>query len=409
MKGAAGPGPSQYDKVYVQRFGSPKAKRVLVLVPGFLGGAGDFRLLANDIVKRVKGLQVWAYDRRTQAFEDTSVFETGDPAKALDYYLGFKYKKVNAKAVPYVGQWGLKLALEDLRRVVLKARAGGKRSVILGGHSLGASTTVAYASWDFHGRPGYKDIDGMVLIDGGLLGSFDEASLAEARTALAEIANGQVFDDLLGFGIPEITGILAELAALYARKQPDAVSPIQQSPLIPPQFKASFPVTNEAALGYAFDKDTSPQEFSLIRINAGKLAASGNPRPWQDGEITPIQRFATSFGSERPNAIEWYFPRRLRLDVDAMSPLKRTARHQAVGPAPVPRGAHQRAPLRVRDRSHERQVANGARKLVRRSRIRRARIYSDARQSHLDPLVAAPSRSSFLKTVVPFLKATRRK
>ena len=55
VKGAPGPGPSQYDKVYVQRFGSSKAKRVLVLVPGFLGGAGDFRLIARDIVRRVKG------------------------------------------------------------------------------------------------------------------------------------------------------------------------------------------------------------------------------------------------------------------------------------------------------------------------------------------------------------------
>ena len=48
----------------MQRFGSPKAKRVLILVPGFLGGAGDFRLIARDIVKRVPGLQVWAFDRR---------------------------------------------------------------------------------------------------------------------------------------------------------------------------------------------------------------------------------------------------------------------------------------------------------------------------------------------------------
>ena len=44
--------------------------------------------------------------------------------------------------------WGLKLALEDLRAVVKRARRGG-RKVILGGHSLGASMAVAYAAWDF--------------------------------------------------------------------------------------------------------------------------------------------------------------------------------------------------------------------------------------------------------------------
>ncbi len=310
--------------------------------------------------------------------------------------------------VPFVGRWGLKLALEDLRRVILKARAGGKRSVILGGHSLGASTTVAYASWDFRGRPGYRDIDGMVLIDGGLLGSFDEASLAEAQTALAEIAQGKVFDDLLGFGIPEITGILAELAALYARKLPDAASPIQASPLIPPQFKPAFGVTNEGALGFAFDKDTSPEAFSLIRINAGRLAASGNPRPWQDGELTPIQRFAGAFGSERPNAIEWYFPRRLRLDVDAMSPLKRTAVTRLLGLRPF-HASRINVPLYAFETDLTNgNVSKGARALVKRSRIRRARIYTDERQSHLDPLVAAPSRNSFLKTVVKFLKVKAR-
>ena len=75
-------GPAKYDRVFVEKFGPARAKRVMVLVPGFLGGAGDFRLIAQDIVRRVPGLQVWALDRRQQAFEDTSVFEKGDPAAA---------------------------------------------------------------------------------------------------------------------------------------------------------------------------------------------------------------------------------------------------------------------------------------------------------------------------------------
>ena len=182
--------------MFVQRFGSPKAKRVLVLVPGFVGGAGDFRLIARDIVKRVPGLQVWAFDRRSQAFEDTSGFAGGDPAKAEDYYLGFKYKRVVGKDVPFVGRWGLKQSLEDLRRVVRKARAGGRRKVILGGHSLGASTTVAYAAWDFNGRPGYKDLNGMVLIDGGLLGTFSSASRHAGSCRAEGIREGEVFADL---------------------------------------------------------------------------------------------------------------------------------------------------------------------------------------------------------------------
>lgn len=404
VKGAPGAGPAKYDQVFVHKVGPARAKRVMVLVPGFLGGAGDFRLIARDIVKRIPGLQVWALDRRQQAFEDTSVFEQGDPDKAEEHYLGFDYRRVLGDDVPFVGKWGLKLALEDLRRVVLKARAGGRRKVILGGHSLGASTAVAYAAWDFGGRPGFRDVDGLVLIDGGLLGTFSGARLSRARTELREYRRGRVFADILGLGIPEIAGIFPELGALYARKEPGARSPLQRNPLIPDAFKPKVAVTNEAFLGYAFDRDTTPPGFDLIRINAGRLAPSGDPRPWEDGNLTPIQRFATVFGSERPNAIDWYFPRRLRLDVDATSPLRRTKVTRFLGLRPfhaakidVPLYAYQTELTRGR-------VIRGARRLIKRSRIRTFRLVRDPEASHLDPLVAAPKRNVFLKTLVPFVK-----
>ena len=408
VKGAPGAGPAKYDRVFVQKFGAPRAKRVMVLVPGFLGGAGDFRLIAKDIVQRVRGLQVWALDRRQQTFEDTAVFEKGDPASAEAHYLGFRYKRVLGEDVPFVGKWGLKLALEDLRRVILQARAGGKRKVILGGHSLGASTSVAYASWDFAGRPGYRDVEGLVLIDGGLLGTFSGATVSRAKAEMREYRKGKVFDDILGLGIPEIAGIFPELGALYARKQPDARSSLQQNTLVPETFKPAFDVTNEAFLGYAFDKETTPPGFDLIRINAGGLAASGDPRPWDDGELTPIQRFATVFGTERPNASDWYFPRRLRLDVDATSPLRQTRLTRLLGLRPlhaadidVPMYAYQTDLTGGR-------VIRGAKRLIGRSKIDTSRLVNDPAASHLDPLVAAPRRNVFLKTVVPFLRKNGR-
>ncbi len=65
--------------------------------------------------------------------------------------------------------------------------------------------------------------------------------------------------------------------------------------LLPSYLKASFPTTNEGALGYAFDNDTSPKVLSLIQVRAGQLAASGSPRGWQNGEVTPIQNVAKGF------------------------------------------------------------------------------------------------------------------
>ena len=401
MTGAPGAGPAKYDKVFVQRFGSPRAKRVLVLVPGYVAGAGDFRLIARDIVRRVPGLQVWAYDRRSQGFEDTSVFRQGDPAKSQSYYLGFKYKRVLAKDVPYVGRWGLKLALEDLRRVVRRARAGGRRKVILGGHSLGASMTVAYAAWDFRGRPGYKDLNGMVLIDGGLLGTFSSASVSGARKILAEIRRGEVFDDIVELGIPEIGGIFVELAAQYARTQPSAPSVLQRNPLVPAEFKPPVRATNEAMLGYAFDKETSPKGFELLRINAGALATTGDPRPWADGELTPIQRFAGAFAAEAPNVAEWYFPRRLRLDVDAVSSLRQTRAAKLLG-LRATHAAEIDIPLYAfqTDLTHGRVIRGAKRLLKRADGITTYRLHSNTNQSHVDPLVAAPSRNSFLRSVV---------
>src|SRR6185295_14518454 len=167
------------DRVFVKQIGPADAHTVLVLMPGTDGGAGGVLPVARDIVKRVPGLQAWIVDRREQAFEDTSVFRTGDPQAAQDYYLGFKYRRVVGDDAKYAANWGLKVQLSDLRSVIRRAGAYHRR-VILGGHSAGASMAVAYAAWDFGGRAGYRDIDGLVLIDGGLLGSFASADLTRA-------------------------------------------------------------------------------------------------------------------------------------------------------------------------------------------------------------------------------------
>jgi hypothetical protein len=407
MRVPPGPGPAKYDRVFVQQLGPKSARSVLVLVPGTNGGAGGVVPVARDIVRRVRGLQVWIVDRREQAFEDTSAFRSGDPQRAHDYYLGFRYRRVAGEDAKYVSRWGLKLQLADLRSVIRRARAGGRR-VLLGGHSAGASTAVAYAAWDFGGRPGYRDLDGLVLIDGGLLGSFASADLARAKRELADIRTGKVFLDLLGLGLPEINGIFAQVGALWAYKRPDEPSVIQQFPLLPSYLKPPMRVTNEAQFGYAFDASTSPASLALIHIRAGRLADSGDPRGWQDGELTPIRRHAKAYAADRPNATEWYYPRRLLLDIDAASRLRQTpaARHLGLR---LLHGRRIDVPLYAYGTAlTEGGVARGAKRLARRSRIEEVSIVDDRGTSHLDPLSAAPRRNDFLRTVVPFLKRLSR-
>ena len=403
MKAPPGPGPAKYDRVFVKQLGPRSARAVLVLVPGTNGGAGGIVPVARDIVRRVPRLQVWIVDRREQALEDTSVFRTGDPQRAQDYYLGFQYKRVAGENAKFAAEWGLKLQLSDLRSVVRRASEGGRR-VILGGHSAGASTAVAYAAWDFGGRPGYRDIDGLVLIDGGLLGSFKSANLARARSELADIRSGRVFLDILGLGLPEINGIFTEVGALWAYTRPDEPSVLQQYPLLPDFVKPSVRVTNEALFGYAFDETTSPELLDIIHIRAGQLAESGDPKPWQDGELTPIRRHARAWAAESPNATEWYYPRRLLLDIDAASPLRQTAAARFLG-LRLRHGRRIDVPLYAysTDLTAGR-VARGARRLAAISRVPMSRVIDDRQAAHLDPLSAAPARNRFLKTVVPFLK-----
>ena len=406
MKVPPAAGPAKYDRVWVQQLGPSGARQVLVLVPGTQGGAGGITPVARDIVRRVPRTQVWIVDRREQAFEDTSVFEGRNPDAALDYYLGFKYHSVKGTDAKYVAEWGLATQLRDLRSVVKRAHAGGRR-VILGGHSAGASTAVAYAAWDFGGHPGYRELDGLVLIDGGLLGSFSEANLKRAKSELADIRSGNVFLDLLGFGIPEIAGIFAQIGALYAYERPDALSTLQTFPLLPDQFKPSFPVTNEGLLGYAFDESTSPKALELIHIRAGHLAASGDPRGWQDGELTPIRRFAKAYAGNDPNATEWYYPRRLLLDIDAANDVRQNAAARYLG-LRLEHASQIDVPLYAFSTGLTRgAVARGARRLARMSRIPRSVVIDDRKTSHLDPLSAAPGRNHFLKSVVPFLVSIR--
>jgi pimeloyl-ACP methyl ester carboxylesterase len=419
LPGAQGPGPSKYDKVFVTKFGPKSAKRVLVLMPGYYGGAGDFTLDARELVARVPGLQVWAVDRRSQALEDTRPFADAlagriSVQQAFDYYLGWlsdpaiapHFQPLDPAQFAFAKQWGLSLTLQDVRRVVLSARRQGKR-VILGGHSLGASMTLAYASWDFDGSPGYKDLDGLVLVDGGLLGSFSTPDLAATKKAVKALGTSGPFVDLLGLNLPWAAGVFSEVGALAALKEPTAPSIAQSFPLLPAPFKPSIPATNRGLFGYAFDASTSPAALALIHVQAGTLGPDGD---WVDGEVTPIERLAQTFGQEPANASEWYFPAKLSIDVDAANALARNAQTDYLKLRPW----HRREvdlPLYAlqTDLTHG-HVLRGAKRFIAGSKVPKARsvlVDASATESHLDPLTAAPERNRFLQTVVPFLRKLR--
>jgi pimeloyl-ACP methyl ester carboxylesterase len=407
IKGVTAPGPAKDNVVHVLKIGPAKAKNVLVLVPGFQGGAGMMAPVSRDLVKRVPNLQIWAVDRRENVFEDTSGFTARNAASAAAYYLGFKYKQYGGTAnpTPYVKKWGLATSLGDIRKVILAAKQGGRR-VFLGGHSLGASTTDAYAAWDFNGHPGYKDVAGLVLIDGGLGGFGKAPGLKQTQASLTtlNLAKTNPFSDLLGLGIPSIAGVFAEVGALYADTKPNDPSGLQANPVIPSTFKPPVPATNLAGYGYVFDASTAPKGLDLIQIHAGHLATTGNPRGWVDGEYTSLESFAHNFAAEKPNALEWYFPQRLSLDIGAANALAKTPAANLLGVREWHAKQIDRPFYVFETKLSKGGVFKGAKHLIAISKIKHAKLVKNEGMSHLDPLEGRPAKNTFLKTVIPFLK-----
>jgi hypothetical protein len=416
VRGADAPGPARYDRIGVIEQGPRRADNILVLVPGTSGGASYFRPVAADIVKRLKGWRVWSVDRRENRLEDHSALDRAlarqiTPRDLFRYYLEWlgdpsiapHFQPVADAAVPYARRWGMRVAIRDLRNVIRAARRGGHR-VVLGGHSLGGTITVAYATWDFGGRPGAKDLDGLVLIDGG---SSRSATLtrAAARRQLADLAQRSPWLDLTGAGLPWSAGVFNVVGSTAARIEPDAPAVLGGWPLLPANLRPPVPATNAGGYGYAFDDDTSPDSLSLIHMHIGSLAASGDPRPWVDGELGTVQRAATMFSGIRGiDGTAWYHPVRLSIDGGAVNGGVRNRAQKVLG-VRATHGDDLNMPIYAIETSlGAGRVLKGARALARRSHVRVKLVDRHRTYDHIDPLSALPGKNAFLKTVIPFLR-----
>jgi pimeloyl-ACP methyl ester carboxylesterase len=336
IAGYRSPGtPSLYNKVGILKTGSPKAKNILVLNPGTSASAAYFEPLAQDIVAKRRDWQVWAVERRENLLEDQSVLDkakarTVTPQQAFDYYLGYladptitnHFQNIPNSSVTYAKQWGMKTEIQDLRKVVLAAkRLGGK--VVVGGHSLGGSITTAYATWDFGGKAGADGLAGLVFIDGGS-GPTPSYTEQQAKDALAKFDDAGTSPWLTFGGFPApLAGLFNSTGSLGALLDPDSPSVGQKFSLLPADLKPPIPVTNVAQYGYALDVKTSPMSLIAAQAHLGTLAASGDPRGWDDSKaLTPIKRFATMFsgyGLKSLDGTAWYHPQRLTMDAGAVA------------------------------------------------------------------------------------------
>jgi hypothetical protein len=421
MRGAPGPGPSRYDRVRVLKIGSSSARHVLVLLAGTSAGAGYFVPVAEDLVAALGGWQVWAVDRRENLLEDHSVLDRARSgrvgAQALfDYYLGWianpaltrHYQPPTDERVAFARRWGMRVAVDDLARVIHAARAGG-RHVVLGGHSLGGWIATAYAAWNFGGHAGARDLDGLVLIDGASGGP--PISPADARQTLAEIKQGSPFLARAGARLPWIVGVLSAVGSTLAVREPDAPSRIQAWPLFPGAAKAPVPATNLAQLGYSVDADTGPENLAAGQAHLGRLAASGNPRGFTDGGYATAARVAQAVSGIRgADGTAWLHPRRLTLDARAIAGGIANRTQSLLG-LRATRGAQVDVPIYAIETSFLKgQILTAAHALARRAHVPAADVElvdRSRKYAHCDPLFDDPASNDFLATVVPFLKRIR--
>jgi pimeloyl-ACP methyl ester carboxylesterase len=333
LEGYPSPGtPAELNRVGVLEIGPQSARNILILNPGTSASAAYFAPLARTIVARVPGWQVWAVERRENQLEDHSVLDqvkngTATPREGFDYYLGWladdtitnHFQLIPDADVGYAREWGMNVEIEDLHRVVQEAKRRGN-NIVVGGHSLGGSITTAYATWDFDGVAGAAGLAGLVFIDGG---SGPTPVTAEAAQAsLDALSSASPWLTFGGITAP-FAGLFNSTGSLGALLDPDSPSVGQQFPLLPANLKPPIPVTNLAQYGYALDTETSPPSLAAAQGHIGRLAASGDPRGWdQAGEITPIQRFAemfAGFGLEGLDGTAWYHPQRLTIDSGAVA------------------------------------------------------------------------------------------
>jgi pimeloyl-ACP methyl ester carboxylesterase len=323
--------PDGLDRVGILKVGPKRAPNVLVLNPGTSASAAYFRPLASTIAKASEGWQVWAVERRENQLEDHSVVDEAKAGEAsseelFEYYLGYlsdpsvtdHYQSVADSEVPYAREWGMRVTVEDLRRVVKRARRLGGE-VVVGGHSLGGSITTAYATWDFNGKPGAKGLAGLVFIDGG--SSPQAISVETANERLAELQAGSPWLTFGGITAP-FAGLFNVVGSTGMLLAPEAPSLLQDWPLLPANLKPPVPATAKASYGYALDTETSPPALAAAQAHLGRLAASGDPRGWDDaGELTPVLRYARMYSGTRLAGLDgtaWYHPLRLSIDSGAV-------------------------------------------------------------------------------------------
>jgi hypothetical protein len=302
----------------------------------------------------------------------------------------------------------MNVEIQDMRRVVEAAKKQGGK-VVLGGHSLGGSMTTAYATWDFNGKPGAKDLSGLVFIDGG--SSPTPMSSDQANMQLQALQNGSPWLSFGGIPAP-YAGLFNATGSTGVKIAPNDPSLGYSWPALPANLKPPVPPTNEGQYGYALDVKTSPMGLRAAQAHLGQLKDSGDPRGWDTtGALTPITRYAEMFsgwGLQSRDGTAWYHPQRLTIDSGAVAEGNANDT-QSILDVHATHGHDLPKQLRMYAFGAAlggQRVLDGATILADQSGIPHDQLVlvdGEADYAHNDPAGASPN-NEFLKNLTPFLE-----
>ncbi|PYE53565.1 alpha/beta hydrolase [Deinococcus yavapaiensis] len=343
--GAVAPGtPARYNASITLRYGNlTRPDRVLILAPGFLGGAGSLDRVARQLVDLDPDLAVWTVDRRSNLLEPQDRLRAASDAE-LHRIARDGLRALAPENVAFMKEWGLDVTLRDMRAAVLEARTLTP-NVLLGGHSLGATLATLYAAYDFDGAPGWKDLTGLVLLDGTLgMNALPKLSAEQYQSGFTwnflPVPGVRDLGRMPYVNYPNVFGPdRASRAAALARiaaKDPNGTCDANIT---------RFPVTNLAAamlqvegiyspmpmLAVTTGRATNVREsynWAAVLLNgAAGFAArdpfnvrdSSKPVGWQQDERAPTNAldFVNRYWTPESDFAEWYFPTRLALDIAA--------------------------------------------------------------------------------------------
>jgi hypothetical protein len=358
--------PPETDFVRVMRYRPDPApddvSAVLLLVPGFLGGAGSLDGVARGVVLAAAApVEVWALDRRANFLEDlTGMAEAevaADASRASAYYFGDGSAFAGFREredVGFVSEWGLETFVADLGAVIAAIPADRRATnLFLGGHSLGGSLTEIYSAWDLAGTPAAASIAGVVLLDGTIggtgldrVGYHEGAGLTVPGVDAIRDGTGDRTATLPFIGVDLVASL--EIVAMRAYFDPYGTT---CDPIVDDFLDLLYGIrpwaTNTAILGFLVDDRFTPVPITAMRVGdaaggsfedrtftLGDLDLSYTAPTdasafyhWLDADsIDPpdlacIRSAARAQFAGPTNFAEWYFPTRLSLDVAAVSDL----------------------------------------------------------------------------------------